>query len=241
MFRFPPLTPFVKRALIVFAAAFVLELALIHGAGLRGLELLLALNPSFGLSTLWQLFTHPFIQLDGRPGLTSLVLSSLFFWWIVSPFELQYGVKRTAQLVVASLFGAAIAALLVGSLLGGAPLFGFHAATLGVIAAFAWSIRHRSSLSLFGAIEMKPQHVLILLVGWSGLQLYASGNVAGFAADLGAIGTGMLFIEQASRAAVRKRRPRKRKDSGARRRRNGLRVIEGEGQGGSDEPPKWLN
>lgn len=244
VFRLPPLPPFTKASLIAFFVCLVLENVALNFLGLNP-EVVLALmltTGSLGVENLWQLFTHPFLSMPGPEGLTGFLISGLFYWWMMAPFEARYGGRRAAQLAVAVVLGSGLAALIVGSFFTPALIAGFGEIVSGVIAAYAWSLRGRGSLSLFGVVDLRAEQLLGLLVAFTFLQFIVAPSAAVLAAGLASIGIGVAFMEWMQRQGRPKKTPRKRKDSGSRRRRNGLRVIEGEGEGGGEsEPPKWLN
>ncbi len=241
MFRLPPLPPFTKASLITFFVCLVLENVALNFLGLNpdAVVALMLTTGSLGLENLWQLFTHPFLSVPGPRGLTDFLLSGLFYWWMMAPFEARYGSRRAAQLAVAVVLGSGIAARVVGAFFAPAVITGFGEIVSGVIAAYAWALRGQGALSFFGVIDLRAEQLLGLLVAFTVLQFIVAPSAALLAAGLAAVAIGVGFMEWVQNQG-RPKPPRKRKDSGSRRRRNGLRVIDGEGQG-SDEAPKWLN
>ncbi len=233
VFRVPPLTPFVKKLLIASFSVYVLGLILQNFVGVPSFELL-ALSPDrIGLHTVWQLFTYVLAWPPGPNHVFGVLLSLLFLWWVLAPFESRFGTRRTAQLTLAATVLAAIPAIAVGQFFaGGPPLFGTNAILLASIAAFAWSLRGHGTLSFFGVLPMKPVHLIFVCLGLSLLFFLASRNFVELVADLSAVGTGILFVEWASRPS----RP-KRKRSG-RAQRGSFRVVQGGQDGDSSH---WLN
>jgi len=221
MFRFPPLTPFVKKLLIALFGTWAFEL--------------LALSTgTLGFHTLWQLGTHVFAAPTGPQYVFSMLITLLFLWLMLAPFEQRFGQRRTIQLCVVAALCSALFAILVGLTLSSSqPLFGAQAILLGTIAAFAWSYRGQGRMSFFGVIDMKPVHIIYLVLGLSTLIFLTSGNAVSFVADLGAIGGGMGFIEWLRRPPTRRRRTKKRRKP----RKGPSGVI----QGGRAEEPRWLN
>ncbi len=234
MFRFPPLTPFVKKLLIALFGTWIAQILLQNWAGVPIFEALSLNAGQLGVHTLWQLGTHVFAAPTGPQYVFSMLITLVFLWWMLAPFEQRFGQKRTIQLCVVAALSSATLAILVGLFLS-APhrLFGAQAILIGSIAAFAWSYRGQGRMSFFGVIDMKPVHIIYLVLALSALMFITSGDAVSFAADLGAIGGGMGFIEWLRRPpGKRRRRRRKRK-----KRKGSLDVIEG----GRTDEPRWLN
>ena len=232
MFRFPPLTPFVKKLLIALFGVWILQILVQNWGGVRIFEALALDTRSPGVATLWQLGTHVFAYPTGPQAVFSMLITLVFLWWMLAPFEQRFGQKRTIQLCVVAALCSAILALIVGLLVASpAPLYGAQAILLGSIAAFAWSYRGQGRMSFFGVIDMKPVHIIYLVLALSALMFITSGNAVALAADIGAIGGGMAFIEWLRRPPKRKRRPKRR------RRKSDFDVV----QGGRGEEPRWLN
>jgi membrane associated rhomboid family serine protease len=231
VFRFPPLTPFVKKLLIVLFGAWILQILLQNWAGVPIFELLALNTARLGVATLWQLGTHVLAFPTGPQALFSMLLSLVFLWWMLAPFEQRFGQKRTIQLCVVAVLTSAALALIVGLLVPSpSSLYGAQAMLLGSIAAFAWSYRGQGRMSFFGVIDMKPVHIIYLVLALSALMFMLSGDAVALAADVGAIGGGMGFIEWLRRPP-RRRRKKKRKKKGS------FDLV----QGGRNDGPEWLN
>jgi membrane associated rhomboid family serine protease len=86
-------------------------------------------------------------------------------------------------------------------------------------------------MSFFGVIDMKPVHIIYLVLALSALMFITSGDSVALAADIGAIGGGMAFIEWLRRPPSRRRRRRPRKKKGS------FGVV----RGGRADEPRWLN
>jgi hypothetical protein len=165
----------------------------------------------------------------------SFLVSAIFFWLVVGPYEQSFGAKRTLQVMAFSLLGGSLPALGVGLLMPGA-LFGFGTLILGPFVAWAWAMHTmKQTANFFGVMTMKPTTMILAVLAVSLLHFLASGRFMSLAADLGAAGAGILFTELLSRPPTGKKRERK--ASGGRRRGPALEVI----PGGKDDPPKWLN
>ncbi|MDH4281561.1 MAG: rhomboid family intramembrane serine protease [Myxococcales bacterium] len=231
MFRFPPLTPFVRKLLIALFSAWILQIILQNWAGVPVFEFLALDTSQPGVHTLWQLGTHVLAFPTGPQAVFSMLINLVFLWWMLAPFEQRFGEKRTIQLCVVVALFSAVLALFVGLLAASpSPLYGAQAILIGSIAAFAWSYRGQGRMSLFGVIEMKPVHIIYLVLALSALMFITSGNAVALAADIGAIGGGMGFIEWLRRPPRRRRTKRQKKGP--------LGVVQG---GGRSDEPRWLN
>ena len=229
-FVLPRLTNFVKKLIITLMCAFVAELLLENFAGFPVISLL-ALNPSVtGIHTLWQLVTY--VLVEPPQAVFSMLIGLLFLWWILSPFEMSYGARRTAQLSLAGTLAASLAALLVGAAVpsAGGLLMGSHPISYAGIAAMAELARGRQ-MSIFGVVSMTTNQLLLVLCGISVLLFLATKNLVVLAGSLAAIGAGVWFVRWM-------RRPRAQKKPPKRKRPSGFKVIEG---GRDEERPKWLN
>ena len=234
MFRFPPLTPFVKKLLIALFGAWIVQIILQNWAGVPIFEFLALNTASPGLHTLWQLGTHVFAFPTGPQAVFSMLITLVFLWWMLAPFEQRFGEKRTIQLCVVAALSAAFLALIVGLIVPSpSALYGAQALLLGSIAAFAWSYRGQGRMSFFGVIDMKPVHIIYLVLALSALMFMTSGDAVALAADIGAIGGGMAFIEWLRRPPGR-RRPKRDK---RRKKKSDFDVV----QGGRADEPRWLN
>ena len=240
MFAFPPLTPLVKKLLIACGAMFVLEVLLEYGAHLPVPEFL-ALSPgTLGPSLLWQVFTWPLVQVPTPGSQWSFLINLVFFWLIVSPFELRFGERRTIQALLASCVGSGLLALLVGVVSSAVfhipvgVLFGLQSLVFGVLVAMVTAMR-TGQISLFGVIPMRAWHAVAFTLGLSALNFVMTHDPVPFAGDAGAVLGGYLF----GRWLVSPRTPKMRKSPP----KAGLRMVKG-GRADHDDPagpPKWLN
>jgi membrane associated rhomboid family serine protease len=235
VFRFPPLTPFVKKLLIALFGTWIVQIVLQNWAGVPIFEFLALNTASPGLHTLWQLGTHVFAFPTGPQAVFSMLITLVFLWWMLAPFEQRFGEKRTIQLCVVAALSAAFLALIVGLIVPSpSALYGAQALLLGSIAAFAWSYRGQGRMSFFGVIDMKPVHIIYLVLALSALMFMTSGDAVALAADIGAIGGGMAFIEWLRRPPGR-RRPKRGKRR--KKKKSDFDVV----QGGRADEPRWLN
>lgn len=233
MFRFPPLTPFVRALLIGLIASFVLCAILENFVGVP-IVALLALNPTILTPfTGLQLFTHTLV-IPPTPGIVlSVILSLVFLWWCLAPLEERYGRTRAMQVCVVASLGAALPALLVGLTL---PKFagivaGPGAITLAAIAAYVALLPPHAEMSI-GRLGIQVRHILWLNIALSVAGFLTTRNAAQLGADLGAIGSGILFTRHILLRPPRRTSEPKR--SGPSR----LRLIKNDDD---DEPKRWLN
>jgi len=232
VFRFPPLTPFVKKLLIALFGTWILQIILQNWGGVPIFEFLALDTARPGVRTLWQLGTHVFAFPTGPQAVFSMLIVLLFLWLMLAPFEQRFGEKRTIQLCIVAALSSAVLALIVGLLVANpSALYGAQAILLGTIAAFAWSYRGQGRMSFFGVIDMKPVHIIYLVLALSALMFITSGDAVALAADIGAIGGGMAFIEWLRRPPGKRRRRKGRK------KKSSFDVV----QGGRADEPRWLN
>jgi len=232
VFRFPPLTPFVKKLLIALFGTWILQIILQNWGGVPIFEFLALDTARPGVRTLWQLGTHVFAFPTGPQAVFSMLIVLLFLWLMLAPFEQRFGEKRTIQLCIVAALSSAVLALIVGLLVANpSALYGAQAILLGSIAAFAWSYRGQGRMSFFGVIDMKPVHIIYLVLALSALMFITSGDAVALAADIGAIGGGMAFIEWLRRPPGKRRRRKGRK------KKSSFDVV----QGGRADEPRWLN
>lgn len=239
--RFPPLTPVVRVLLVLFVVAYVAQLVSDNWMGGRLAELLMLTVPPSGptVANGWQIGTYIFAQDTSPRGVTSFLVSAVFFWLVVSPFELLYGRKNLLRCLAMALFGGSLPAFAFGAFFLPGYLFGFSTLTLGCLMAWAWSLRTlRKNANFFGVMEMSPTTMMLVILGLALIQFLASGNWLHLIADIGATGAGVLFVELLSRPGAGGGSPRKRTGSGPRKNPHGLRVVKG---GKDDDPPEWLN
>ncbi|MGB5809786.1 MAG: rhomboid family intramembrane serine protease [Polyangiales bacterium] len=236
MFRFPPLTPVVKKLLIALFGTWIAQILLQNWLEIPVFEFLALNTGQLGPHTLWQLATHVFAAPTGPNYVFSMLLALVFLWLMLAPFEQRFGPKRTIQLCIAAVLASATAGIVVGLFLSTPQkLFGANSMLLGSIAAFAWSYRGQGTMSFFGVIDMKPVHIIYLVVALSALMFITSGDAVSFFADLGAIGGGIAFIEWLKRPPGKRRRARKPRKP--KKRKGALEVVEG----GRPEERRWLN
>lgn len=236
MFRLPPLTPFVRALMITLFALFVLEAILQNFVGVPVFQLL-ALDPRFlTVATAWQVLTHVLIVPAEPNFVFNLLLSLLFIWWIMAPFESRYGRERVVHLSVVAALTAALGALVAGQIAPSysLPVFGPQVITLTAMCAYSMILPAHAEMSFFGMFAMRPIQLIYVVVGFSVLGFLTTKNLAQLAADLGAVGGGIGYAKFWMLRAPR----RKIFGSGAPKRKGpGLKLVKSD----DDEPKKWIN
>jgi membrane associated rhomboid family serine protease len=156
------------------------------------LDLWFALWPlGSGLFMPWQVVTYAFLHGD----MFHLFFNMLGLWMFGSELERLWGDRRYLQFMLAGVLAAAVAQLLVTTLMGSrAPTVGISGAIFALLLAFGMLFPNRIIMPLFPPIPMKARTfvivfgVLELLLG-----LYNRGGIAHFA-HLGGMVGGFLMI-----------------------------------------------
>jgi len=233
VFRFPPLTPFVKKLLIALFAIFVIVAIAQNFLGLPVVAWLALDTTQLSLATLWQPFTHVLVMPPRE--VFPLLISLLFIWLILPPFEERYGATRAFQLTVAGSLCAAALGLLVGMILPdwSGPIAGPGPITLAAMSAYAVLLPPNAQISFFGVIPMQARQLLWVIVGFSVLSFLVSRNAAALGSEVGAIGAGIAFVKWWMQRPPRRRTFTKKPGKGGK-----LRVVRGD-----EDPPQggWLN
>lgn len=229
MFRLPPLTPFVRKLLITLSAIFVV-VAIVNRFVYPVLGLLELEPRVLSVATLWQIFSYVLVVPPN--ALFPLLLSLLFIWWILPPFEERYGATRVFQLSLLGTLGSALLAIVAGQLFPdwSAPVSGPGPITLAAISAYAVLLPPHSEISFFGVLPMRAKQLLWVIVGFSLLGFITSWSISHLASDVGAIAAGVLFVKSWMQRPPRRRTFQRKPPSK-------LRVV------GSDDKPRggWMN
>jgi membrane associated rhomboid family serine protease len=236
VFRFPPLTPFIKKTMIVLAGAFILTILLEALAGIP-VATLLALSGEPGLPWLWQVFTHVLVYPVTGSAVMSFAIDLIFLWLMGAPFEAQHGARPTAYLfgisTIATGLGGALAALFLPTV-----VFGMGPLIWGLIIGFAAITGWNARVSFFGVIPMRAWHIVALFGAISVFSNLADRNFGAIVAEI----AGALAAYGYLKWYTRPRKPKKAKFDRPTIKRVGRRfeVVEG-GKAGEDDRPKWLN
>lgn len=237
-FRFPRLTPTVKKLLLLIGAAFVTIAVLQNVAALPAFQLL-ALSPRLTegvwINLLWQPFTYWLAYPPVPSGLYSLALGLLFLYFFLSPFEEAFGAKRTMQLVGVAVVAAALASIVLSLVLPPKmAIAGAEPIALAALGAFPIIAGNREILFMF-VIPMRVWTVILLGLGFSALLALTARDPFVFATHASALGAGLGFAKWITRPRVPKKSPPKKRRAGP-----DLRVVRG-GASDEDDRPRYLN
>jgi membrane associated rhomboid family serine protease len=164
-----------------------------------------------------------------------LLLGSLFLWLCVVPVEASWGRTRAIQLSLAAAVGSAVPALLFGLLLPSFAglVYGPGSITLAAIAGYVATVP-RGALISFGSVGMPARSLLWTNIAISAMYFLVNKNGSALVADLGALGTGLLFARYVVLTPARTSRKR---TSSSR-----LRLVKNDKNDDDDDEPKhWLN
>jgi membrane associated rhomboid family serine protease len=132
---FPPVTPMVKRLLVVLAAAYVVQL-LLQAVGAGNVVGWLALYPPrlFGYGAVWELLTYALLH----GGLWHLLVNLLGLWMFGGDVERVLGSRGLLQLFLVAVAGGGLAHAVMGLIVRDPVLVvGASAGVLGLLTAFA--------------------------------------------------------------------------------------------------------
>lgn len=229
MFRFPPPTRLLKTLVGGLAALFVIEALADNWFGL-GLTRLLALEVgSLSPLALLNIVTYPLAVFS--PSVFAVLIQLFFIWWIIGDYERNMGTETTILLIgFVSLFTGAVCFLAGLALPIPRQVFaGPWPMITGAIASMCWRLRGHGTLSLYGVIPMKAEHLLYGLAGLSLVNYLVSKSLLQLIASFASLGGGILFTEWTRRGGGRRMRKKVRR---------GLRAIDGGRKGKSE---RWMN
>jgi membrane associated rhomboid family serine protease len=224
-----------KALIVVYAVGYGVQI-LLEGTGIAGMRgplgvfEPLALLPASVVQRghVWQLFSHVIVQ-DPSSAL-GLFLNLASFWLMGSPIERTWGARSTLSLMaVASVLGAIVAVLagFVDARLFRSFAIGPAAATTALLAA--WCVeRARLKLSLFGAVTMTGQQLLLAILGLTAFQFAWNRSGTGITALVG-FAVGAAVVRWRARQEPTATTRRASRESGPQ-----FRVIRG---GGRDDLP----
>ena len=236
-FQFPPLTPLVKRLLILQGVAFV-ALAIVEILGGVRLFPLLSLQLEFGepvsyLGLAWQPVTYWLVYPPQTESLLGLLLSMVMVYFFLGPFESTFGPRKSVALCAVGILAAAAACVGFAHVLPSArPMFGASVLAAASFGAFPVLFGDRDIFLFPLMIPLKPWTALGIGAAVVALIALLAQEPFIFVSDIAAMGAGIGYARFAARAPAARKKPRRRGGPD-------LRVIRG-GED-DDEPPRWLN
>ena len=237
-FNFPPLTPLVKKLLILLGVAFV-TVAVVDVFGVH-LATLLSLQLHFGdgvpYSLAWQPFTYWLIYPPVPSVLIDVFLTLLMIYFFLGPFETQFGAKRAVILCAAGILSGAAVGVALGFVLPRMqPYYGAGVISAAAFGAFPVLFRGQEIMLFPLLIKMKAWTALFLGLGLVALMAVLQKDLHVFVVYAAAMGSGVAYAKWLTRPPKSKPRTRKRRlrESGPE-----LSLIKG---GADDTPPRWLN
>ncbi|MEL6341866.1 MAG: rhomboid family intramembrane serine protease [Myxococcota bacterium] len=258
MFAGPRMTPGVKQLMIINVVVFVIY-ALFRGSSLGWLFEELMLHPPKALfgGRIWQPLTYMFMH----ASVGHLLGNMLFLFFFGTNVEQMVGTRKTYEIYVLSGLGGALATLIVGGLaaavvpgsfLGAlwlAPHLGASGAIYGI--TLFWGARlWNQSANFFLLGEMKIRTFVLIIVGIQLLYLISQEGGSSYTAHFGGMAAGFALgrygIPDLSMFSLRRVRANM-KHRETERRLNRFQVIDGDGEGPSDNGddtagrPIWLH
>lgn len=244
-----PLTPMVKKLIIVNVAIWLVFQVIIEQYFLTGAPLTsyLSLRPAFIIEKfyVWQFFTWMFLH---SLSITHIVFNMLMLWFFGGELEQRWGAKFFLTYYLVSGVGAAfvyVICMAVYSVVTGAvdglyaPVVGASGAIFGVLLAYGILFGERTILFFF-VFPMKVKFFVMIIGAIEVVSLLNVGqsNVANLA-HLGGLVSGYLFLIIWTKKQQKKRAEGK----GKRKGRGNLRLVVNNDQGESDDKngPKYWN
>ena len=189
----PPLTPMVKRIMIINAAIWVLQIICLR-TGVPFTEYLWVFPEQVLQGMAWQLFTYMWLHDPG--GLLHIAFNMFTLWMFGGQIEQVWGSRRFLNFYLTCGFGAGVIIFLWNWLTGlNAPTFGASGAVYACLTAFSLLWPDRTVMLLFPPIPMRAIWFIPFLFG---LQLLFSGgqNISHVGHLGGVLVAGYLLKEQ---------------------------------------------
>jgi membrane associated rhomboid family serine protease len=246
-----PLTPMVKRLIILNVAVWLLGVVILPmvWSGGEAVTELLGLVPALLLHKfyVWQLFTYMFLH--ARGNVFHIIFNMLSLWWFGAELEQRWGQKFFLTYYLVCGVGAgliyALGTIGYGLITGNplpleVPLVGASGATYGLLLAYGLLFGERMIYFMM-LFPMKAKVFVLLIGGIELITLLDSGvgsQVANLA-HLGGLAVGFVFLNVVARL-----RARERSSGGSKRGRRLKLVVDNERQApqksdDKDGPKYW--
>jgi len=181
----PPLPPVTKALLLICTAIFALQFLVPLGG-------LFALWPvASGNFFPWQMLTYGFLH----GGTFHLFFNMLGLWMFGAELERVWGTKRYIHFLLAGVFAAAVAQLIVTQLTGSfTPTVGASGGLFALLLAFGMLFPNRIIMPLFPPIPMKARTFVIVFGSLELILGYLDRTGVAHFAHLGGMVGGYLMI-----------------------------------------------
>ena len=221
-----PMTPMVKRLLIILASVWLAEVVCALWLGIGAIVDHLALTPVLvypGLE-LWQPFTY--MWLHSPANFLHILLNGLFLWMFGGSLELAWGGRAFLKFYLICGLGAGLIVFAAGLVFDPeTKVLGASGAIYGLVIAWAIAFPNRL-IYLFGLFPIKGKHFVLIPIGFAVLEFLTRAEGVSHTAHLGGMAIGALLVTGYWRPGKAYRQLR------YRRLRRRLRMLEGERQGG---------
>ncbi len=187
-----PMTPVVKRMLIVLAAIFVAQLISGKIFGDTVIIEMLALKPKsiYSEYQVWRLFT--WMWLHGGP--THILLNCLFLWMFGATLELAWGSKGFLRFYLMCGIGSGLVVFFAKLLSEPeSHTLGASGAIYGLVVAWAITFPNKI-IYFFGLFPMKGKHFVLIPIGYAVVEWLMDTPMVSHSAHIGGMAIGALLV-----------------------------------------------
>ena len=189
-----PLTPAVKRFLIVNGAVWLVLVISVNWMDALALHEHLALTPERvypGLE-LWQLFTY--MWLHSTADFSHILFNSLFLWMFGGALEQAWGTRAFTRFYLTCGIGAGLVVFVIGSLFHpDIATVGASGAIYGLVVAWAIVFPDRV-IYFFGLFPIKGKYFALFPIGYALVDFLMRGSGVSHSAHLGGLVIGALLV-----------------------------------------------
>ena len=189
-----PLTPMVKKILIINVAIWLPEIIVVHWVESMAPLKYFALTPLsvYPRLMVWQLFTY--MWLHSPFDWVHILFNSLFLWMFGGTLEYNWGSKHFLRFYLICGVGAGLIVFLTGLLFSpDTPVLGASGAIYGLVTAWAipnWN-RH---INVFNLFVIKGKFFVLFPIGVAVIEFLMRAQGVSHAAHLGGMAIGALLV-----------------------------------------------